>query len=55
MSKVYIKVVQNIIVDTDLTDVADIIDNLDFSVCSDTENALVLDHEIDSFYVTDSK
>ena len=55
MSKVYLKVSMRVIVDTDLSSVDDIMENIDFHAEGNTEEAEVLDHEVDNFYIEDSK
>lgn len=55
MRKVYLQVTLNVIVDTDLTSVNDIVDSLDFDVAPMDENVEVYDSEVHDFHVTDSK
>jgi hypothetical protein len=55
MSKVYLKVNMRVIVDTDLSSVDDIMENIDFYAEGNTEEVEVLDHEVDNFYIEDSK
>ena len=55
MSKVYMKVEVEIIVDTDLTGADEIIDNIDFSAVPNSENVEVYDLEVTNFQVTDAK
>jgi len=55
MSKIYLKVSMRVIVDTDLSSVDDIMENIDFHAEGNTEEVEVLDHEVDNFYIEDSK
>lgn len=54
-SKIYMEIKLKVIVETDLTNPCDIMENLDISVFSDSENVMVLDHEVDNFQITDAK
>lgn len=54
MRKVYLKVVQTVIVNTDCEDINEVMDNLDFTVYSDADDTDVLDHEVKSWEVLDS-
>ena len=56
MSKVYMRVTLNILVDTECGSATDIMDILDFSVISDDwEKAEVYDVEVDDYEITDAK
>ena len=54
MSKVCLNINLSVMVDTDLTSVADIVDNLEIEVSPLTENVEIADSEIVSFFM-DSK
>jgi hypothetical protein len=58
MSKVYMKVTLNLIVDTDIPETADIMEGLDFEVTPNGEaddDIEVYDVEVEDYEVTDSK
>lgn len=50
MAKKTLNVTLAIVVDTDLTKVGDIVDNLTFKVEEDSENVEVKDHEVIDFF-----
>ena len=55
MSKTYMNITLRVIIDTDLTSVDDIVENLDISVVPNTENVEVYDTEVENFNITDMK
>ena len=58
MSKVYMRVTLNVIVDTDIPETADIMEGLDFEVTPNGEaddDIEVYDVEVEDYEVTDSK
>ena len=55
MSKVFLAVQLKVVVDTDLTGVDDIVNNLDFKVTPDSENVDVCDAEILNFHAYGTK
>jgi len=50
MAKKTLNVTLAIVVDTDLTKVGDIVDNLTFKIEEDSENVEVKDHEVVDFF-----
>ena len=55
MGKTYMNITLRVIIDTDLTSVDDIVENLDISVVPNTENVEVYDTEVENFNITDVK
>ena len=55
MSKIYMQVTLDIIVETDLTSPEDIVEHLDFTPSPEDEMVEVYDAEVTNFMVTDSK
>ena len=55
MSKVYMQVTLNLIVDTDLENVDDIMESIDIEATPNDENVEVYDCEVENYYITDSK
>lgn len=55
MSKVYLKITTRVIVDTDLTDVDEIMENIDIEPIGDLWNVAVLESEVTNVEVEDSK
>lgn len=54
MSKVYLSVKMNIIVDTDLNDVDEIMENMEIFANGNDDEVMVLDSEVTDFEVTDA-
>lgn len=55
MSKVYMQVTLNLIVDTDLESVDDIMECIDIEATPNDENVEVYDWEVENYNITDSK
>ncbi len=55
MSRIYLSVKMNVVVDTDLTDPSEIMDNIEISAVGDDSDVMVLDSEVEDYDVTYAK
>ena len=56
MAKLYLNVNMRVIVDTDLTSISEIMENMDcFAVTEDFDKVLVIDHQVTNVSIEDAK